>query len=139
VPIAMIANADGLGRIPFDDDFLVFIPLLALIDWRCFISVDRYPRVGLTRTASVLALFLLPFLLDGWRGPQHLMFPSLMLTALVISIQLLAPHHQTLAAQIDAEGKPKPTPNPNNDASADLALKNTRPQQLEIHSPQETV
>jgi len=67
------------------------------------------------------------------------MFPSLMLTALVISIQLLAPHHQTLAAQIDAEGKPKPTPNPNNDASADLALKNTRPQQLEIHSPQETV
>ena len=124
---------------PFlDEPVLFFILSMVLIDWRCFISADRYPRVGMIRTATVGALFVIPFLFDGYQGEGELIPPILSVVAIVISIQLLAPHHQTLTTQSDSTEEAKSSLEPN-DASVDLALANTQADQAEVQVIKETV
>ena len=115
-----------------------FFLSMILIDWRCFISADRYPRVGLARTASVTAFFVVPFLFDGWQGDGSLLLAALSVVAIVISIQLIAPQHRALATQSDAARKLKPTPR-SSDATVDPALANTQAEQSEIQVTQETI
>ena len=128
----------GYGDPPFGltGRELIFIPLTAFIDWRCFISADRYPRVGLARTATIAAFFAYPLLI--FEQHDHILLPFSLLVATVISIQILAPQHQTIASQTNAAKKAKPTPT-SDDASVDHSNNNNQTDQLEIHVPQETV
>ena len=121
-----------------EEPVVFFIMSMVLIDWRCFISADRYPRVGMVRTATVGALFIIPFLFDGYRGEGELIPPILSMVAMVISIQLLAPQHRALATQDGAAKKVKPTPEPNG-ASVDSALTNTKANQSKNNAIKETV
>ena len=124
---------------PFIEEPLVlFLLSMAVIDWRCFISADRYPRVGMVRTATVAAFFVVPFLLDGAGRNEELILPSLSVIATAISIQLLAPQHRTLTTQVDASRDVKSTPK-RNDASVDPALANTQADQAEVQVIKETV
>jgi hypothetical protein len=70
----------------------------ALIDGRCFISADRYPRVGLWRTVMTLVMFSAPACLaDSLVGNRYELVASLgCVSAVVVSIQLLAPMHVRL-------------------------------------------
>jgi serine/threonine protein kinase len=70
----------------------------ALIDGRCFISADRYPRVGLWRTVMALVMFSAPACLaDSLVGNRYELVASLgCVSAVVVSIQLLAPMHVRL-------------------------------------------
>ena len=121
-----------------DEPVAWFLMSMVLIDWRCYISADRYPRVGLVRTATVAAFFVTPFLFDGWRGDGRLMPAVLSVVAIVISIQLIAPQHRALVTQSDAARKIKPSPG-SSDASVDPALANTQAEPSEIQVTQETL
>ena len=124
---------------PFlDEPVVFFIMSMVLIDWRCFISADRYPRVGMLRTATVGALFIIPFVFNGYQREGELIPVILSVIAMAISIQLLAPQHRVITTQTDAAKKAKPTAEPN-DTSADPAFKNTRTDQPEIQVIKETV
>ena len=117
-----------------------FILSMVVIDWRCFISADRYPRVGMIRTATVAAFFVVPFMFDGPGRDSSFMaliLPSLSVVATAISIQLLAPQHRALTTQI-ATKKAKSNPETNN-ASFDPAISNTRADESEIDAVKEIV
>ena len=142
--VGTIAMELGHGEPPFylAESAQLFIPLSALIDWRCFISADRYPRVGLTRTVTVVILFLLACSFDPRNvielNPSQLILPLMTLTGLVISIQLLAPQHRAKTTEVDVTGEAKPTP-ASSEASVDPAIANTRALLPEIDVVKETV
>lgn len=90
----------------FDQDILLGLIFAgAFVDWRCFISADRYPRVGLLRTLVALAVTSVPAFLGGavWLFVSSLACVA----AVVVSIQLLAPMHVRLT-----HDKPKSEPRP---------------------------
>ena len=122
-----------------DEPLVFFVMSMALIDWRCFISADRYPRVGLTRTATIAAFFVIPYQwANDFHGNGSLILTALSVVAIAISIQLIAPQHRALTMQTVDAKKTQFPPKPN-DASADPALKNTRAGQPEIDAIKENV
>lgn len=75
----------------FGDDLVgAFLFIGLLVDWRCFISADRYPRVGIARTLLVVGLAYVVLSLHG-RDP---ILATASICAIVISIQLFAPQYQ---------------------------------------------
>ena len=131
------ANLPNSRYLSTDDLAFYLMPMAFVIDWRCFISADRYPRVGLIRTATAVGLFVFPFLQDSWQ-PEHIILPAILTAAALISIQLLAPQHRVLTTQKRASKKTGPTPE-SNSASVDPALANTQADQPEIDVIKETV
>ena len=99
-----------------------------------FISADRYPRVGILKTAAVAAIFSL---IISWpkfhRHGFEDAIPGLLvsLIAVVISIQVLAPQHQELA-HINESKKSETPPDPRNQPASDLELTNTKLDELEM-------
>jgi len=83
----------GVGRI--DEEFLL-VPILGsmLIDWRCFISTSRYPRVGILKTLVVLLVFFIAIMIwAAGAAPQEPVLMFLMIVApATLIIQILAPH-----------------------------------------------
>jgi serine/threonine protein kinase len=85
----------------FDDDmFLGLLGLGFLVDWRCHLSVDRYPRVGVIRTIVALIAFVSPVFFDG---PFDLhdeggLMSIAFVAAAVVSIQVLSPMHRMVTA-----------------------------------------
>ena len=80
----------------FEEEMLLGLLCLgAVIDWRCFISADRYPRVGLLRSLVALVVYFVPvFMADKFNLNSYESIPSLaFVAAVVVSIQLLAPMH----------------------------------------------
>ena len=90
-----------IADLRFDDDWMVglfFIGLL--VEWRCFISADRYPRVGSLRTLFATSVFYLSFLMVSHRRQeQETIVVAAMVCAVVITIQLFAPQYQILKEQ----------------------------------------
>ena len=82
-------------------DDLIGFALFAglLIDWRCFITADRYPRVGAARTLLAVSIFYVGLASHGGAA-----FPATaLICGVVISIQLFAPQYQ-----IRDDYRPKP-------------------------------
>lgn len=119
-----------------DDELLIFVPLLCLIDWRCFISADRYPRVGVLRTACMAGIFMFPFLLLSWRVPEIHMLPLATLIAVVTSIQLLAPHHQEVTMKEGTDETNKQPSEPSDEAPHGPELTQTKTDPLELQTIQ---
>ena len=75
----------------------IFIPILFIfgltIDFRCFIAADRYPRVGLPKTFWAVGMLFVVSLLFFEDGPPAIM-TAILGAAVIISIQILAPHVQ---------------------------------------------
>ena len=81
-------------RLRFDDDWfagLMFMGLL--VEWRCFISADRYPRVGGLKTLYATAVF---FVLASMAShmEHETAVAAAMVCGVVITIQLFAPQYQ---------------------------------------------
>ena len=112
----------------------IFILLPIVIDFRCFISADRYPRVGILKTAAVAALFALIAAAHFHRPGFKDAIPGLLvsLIAVVISIQVLAPQHQEVAAHINESKKSETPPDPRNQPASKLELTNTKLDELEM-------
>lgn len=64
-----------------------------LADWRCFISADRYPRVGLARTLLVISVFYV-LLSMVTHDSDGILVATATVGAILISIQLFAPQYQ---------------------------------------------
>ena len=116
----------------YDDAVMTFCLLMVFIDFRCFISADRYPRVGIVRTAAVAAFFVLTVFAagDGSEGILPVLLASL--TAVVISIQVLAPQHQELVSHVNAGKKNKTTADHPTQAASDLEATNIKTDELEM-------
>ena len=82
-----------LMKEPVDDDHLpaLFFGSL-LIDWRCFISISRYPRVGGIKSMVALTIFFFVLLPVYDDSPSQILLGLLFIAAGVLSIQILAPH-----------------------------------------------
>ena len=117
----------------FNDHLLVTLLLAGFIDWRCFISADRYPRVGMFRTATVSAFFAFSVLLGIHQGVREdsLWVPLASLIAAVISIQLLAPHHREVVTQTNTGGKPQKDSASKKQATVAPEITNTKTDELE--------
>ncbi len=61
------------------------------IDWRCFIAVDRYPRVGVVKTLVVLMMCAVAMMIMEVNHAETIQACLLMVAASTISIQILAP------------------------------------------------
>ena len=111
---------------------MTFCLLMVFIDFRCFISADRYPRVGIVRTAAVAAFFALTVFAsgDGSEGILPVLLASL--TAVVISIQVLAPQHQELVSHVNAGKKNKTNADHPTQAASDLEATNIKTDELEM-------
>ena len=76
-----------------DDDHLPALFFGSLfIDWRCFISISRYPRIGIAKTMVALAVFFSMLLLVYSDSPYQIMLGLLFIASGTLSIQILAPH-----------------------------------------------
>lgn len=137
--LLFLTSLDYNIHVGYDEGLAVLFALVGLlIDWRCFISADRYPRVGLIRTTMATAIFSIPFLANGRGGPERIVLPVVLLTAVVGSIQLLAPHQQATDAEKSIRKKTKLAPEPNDD-TIDPILENTRTDALEMQVNQESL
>ena len=143
----------------YDDAAIMFCLLMVFIDFRCFISADRYPRVGIVRTATVTVLFALLVFPDNVVFPDNggseelptmtMLFASLVfpdnggseeiptmllasMIAVVISIQVLAPQHQEVVSQVNAGKKIKTTADHPTQAASDLEATNIKTDELEM-------
>ena len=75
------------------DGFLLALMLGGLlIDWRCFISAHRYPRVGIIKTLTVFLSFILALALTATHGDRSVLTCLMMIMAATLSVQILAPH-----------------------------------------------
>ena len=101
----------------FDEElFIGLIPLGFFIDWRCFISADRYPRVGVIKTLLATSVFYVIASMVAHRGEKiEIATMAAMVCAVVITIQLLAPQYQVFddddqkgRAMEDANDKKQP-------------------------------
>jgi len=63
-----------------------------LIDWRCFISAYRYPRVGVLKTLTVMVVFILAMIISDANNETLVQTFLLILMAATLSVQILAPH-----------------------------------------------
>jgi serine/threonine protein kinase len=92
----------------FDEDWLTGIAFMGLlVEWRCFISVERYPRVGTLRTLFATTVFFVLASLTS-RLEQETIAASAMICAVVVSIQLFAPQYQDLD-NVPDNAKPRMT------------------------------
>jgi hypothetical protein len=113
----------GRGR---DGGFLSALLLGGLlIDWRCFISVHRYPRVGILKTLTVLFGFVLAMMIAEANGEQVIQTLLLMLMAATLSIQILAPHGHVRSEKASALERTEPHSN-DQDLQSDTPLSDTR-------------
>ena len=116
----------------YDDAAIMFCLLMVFIDFRCFISADRYPRVGIVRTAAVAAFFALTVFAAGDGSEEILPVLLALLTAVLISIQVLAPQHQEVVSQVNAGKKIKTTADHPTQAASDLEATNIKADELEM-------
>jgi hypothetical protein len=92
----------------FDEDWLTGIAFMGLlVEWRCFISVERYTRVGTLRTLFATTVFFVLASLTS-RLEQETIAASAMICAVVVSIQLFAPQYQDLD-NVPDNAKPRMT------------------------------
>lgn len=87
---------EEIVNIRFDDDWQAGLMFMGfLVEWRCFISADRYPRVGSLRTLFATSVF---FVLASMASnlEQETVVASAIVCAVVITIQLFAPQYQIL-------------------------------------------
>ena len=96
------AFLSGAMRMRFDDDFMIgFFWMGVLVDWRCYISTDRYPRIGVLKTLYATGIFLvIASLVENGRMDPDIIIASVCVCAVVMTIQLFAPQYQI---QMDAE------------------------------------
>ena len=89
-------------RMRFDDDFMIgFFWMGVLVDWRCYISTERYPRIGVLKTLYATGIFWVTALLaENGRVDRDIIVASVCVCAVVMTIQLFAPQYQI---QMDAE------------------------------------
>ena len=89
-------------RMRFDDDFMIgFFWMGVLVDWRCYISTERYPRIGVLKTLYATGIFWVTALLaENGRVDRDIIIASVCVCAVVMTIQLFAPQYQI---QMDAE------------------------------------
>ena len=92
VVMPWLALLDEVADINWRDDIIPSLCFFGLLnDWRCFISADRYPRVGLVRT--LLASGLLVTLVMIFDGRDHEGISAGVLgAAIIVSVQILAPY-----------------------------------------------
>jgi len=102
----------------FDDDWIAgFFFMGLLVEWRCFISADRYPRVGLLKTMLATSAFYVPAAIGGRRLQTEVFVATATVCAIVITIQLFAPQYQidnsdeTGIPQAQTDDKQKPWAN----------------------------
>ena len=113
---------------------LISTLLSVVIDVRCFISADRYPRVGILKTAAVAAIFSL--IVSYPKIHRHGFedaIPGILvsLIAVVISIQVLAPQYQEVARQINQSEKSETPAYSRKQSASDLEITNTKTDELE--------
>ncbi len=90
------AILSGIANIRFDEDWFVGLMFLGfMVEWRCFISADRYPRVGVLRTLFATSVFFVLASM-GSHLEQETVVVSALVCAVVITIQLFAPQYQIL-------------------------------------------
>ena len=96
------AFLSGAMRMRFDDDFMIgFFWMGVLVDWRCYISTERYPRIGVLKTLYATGIFWVTALLaENGRMDRDIIIASVCVCAVVMTIQLFAPQYQI---QMDAE------------------------------------
>ena len=96
------AFLSGAMRMRFDDDFRIgFFWMGVLVDWRCYISTERYPRIGVLKTLYATGIFWVTALLaENGRVDRDIIIASVCVCAVVMTIQLFAPQYQI---QMDAE------------------------------------
>ena len=96
------AFLSGAMRMRFDDDFMIgFFWMGVLVDWRCYISTERYPRIGVLKTLYATGIFWVTALLaENGRVDRDIIIASVCVCAVVMTIQLFAPQYQI---QMDAE------------------------------------
>ena len=96
------AFLSGAMRMRFDDDFMIgFFWMGVLVDWRCYISTERYPRIGVLKTLYATGIFLvIASLVENGRMDPDIIIASVCVCAVVMTIQLFAPQYQI---QMDAE------------------------------------
>ena len=83
---------------PEEGTFFALMLGALIIDWRCFISTSRNPRVGILKTLVVLLVFFIP--LGEWASPHPniLLFMAMAAPATLI-VQILAPHGRVRGEQ----------------------------------------
>ena len=92
-PVCMLwmALLDELNVADWDDDFIPALFIFSLmIDWRCFISADRYPRVGLLRTFVASGLLMTALFVADERN-SNVFSAGVLGSAVIVTIQILAP------------------------------------------------
>ena len=97
------AIANRVSGRRWDDIYIPVAFLFCLIvDWRCFISADRYPRVGILRTLVAVGLLTTLCMLMGAKS-TYTIFLLGVGTALIVTIQILAPHVRVSKKKQEAE------------------------------------
>ena len=77
-----------------DDDLMCGLFYMGLlVEWRCFISADRYPRVGTVKTLFATGVFYVAASIVS-NSDEEIGVMSAMVCAVVITIQLFAPQYQ---------------------------------------------
>ena len=94
IVIAVVSEVFG-SRLGIDEEFflvLIFAPVF--IDWRCFISTNRYPRVSILKTLVVLLVFYIAIVIwaGGFTRQNTMQMFMAMAAPATLIIQILAPH-----------------------------------------------
>ncbi|MDA8564324.1 serine/threonine protein kinase [Mariniblastus sp.] len=85
------------SRNRLDEEMMVGLMCMGfLVEWRCFISADRYPRVGILKTLYATGVFYVIASMAAHSGGEEVAITSAMVCAVVITIQLFAPQYQVV-------------------------------------------
>ena len=82
-----------MGEMCDDDNFPALFWCSVFVDWRCFISISRYPRIGILKMIIPLAIFV--YVMMWWPhqpSQRETLNGLLFIAAGALSIQILAPH-----------------------------------------------
>jgi len=92
--MVFMAVMNEMNLLRWDDDLFPAVVIFSLLmDWRSFIAADRYPRVGILKTLVAVGLLICVSLI--FEGPTNdTVFAAVLGAALVVTIQILAPHVQ---------------------------------------------
>jgi len=92
--MVFMAVMNEMKLLRWDDDLFPAVVIFSLLmDWRSFIAADRYPRVGILKTLVAVGLLICVSLI--FEGPTNdTVFAAVLGAALVVTIQILAPHVQ---------------------------------------------
>lgn len=95
----LLLHASGMGRVCDDDHLPALFFGSLIIDWRCFISIGRYPRVGIAKTLATLGVLFLAMMWFHVGVPEKFTFGLTFIAVVTLTIQILAPHRRFGLAQ----------------------------------------